>query len=207
MFKKIRKFQDKLERNKPLMILYKTVKTIIAIFLLLVLSVILFQKVTDNNITIGGIRIFNVASGSMYPEYEIGDIIIINETTPDEINIGDNITYLGETGNFDKIIVTHKVIEKREENGEHYFITKGVSNDLADPEITFSQVYGKVIYKTVILSYISKLMSNAVAYFVIFTIISLYASFQIVKMIFDEKNDDDELDDTQKEVTSDGEKE
>lgn len=190
MFKKIKKINEKIENNKLLRIIYKTIKTIVAIFLLLVLFIILFQKVTDNNISIGGIRIFNVASGSMYPEYEIGDIIIINEASAEDIKIGDNITYLGETGNFDKIIVTHKVVEIKNKNGEYHFITKGISNDMADPEISFSQVYGKVIYRTVILSYISKLMSNAVAYFAIFTVISIYASFQIVKIIFDGKEDE-----------------
>ena len=76
MFKKIKKIKQKVENNKPLMITYKIFKWIFGLFLCLILFVILVQKFSNNNLSIGGVRIFSVATGSMKPEYQIGDIIV-----------------------------------------------------------------------------------------------------------------------------------
>lgn len=185
--------------NKTIKTIYKILKTIFSIFLIIVLFVVILQKVTKNNMSAFGIRMFSIASESMKEEYEIGDIIIIKKAEPEEINIGDNVTYLGNKGDMNKLIVTHKVMEKRKENNDYYFITKGTSNEIADPEITYSQIYGKVIYKTFVFSFVGRLMTNLYAYYALFVTVGLIVSFQIVKIIYDEKYEDDE--DGEKEET------
>ncbi len=178
--------------NKTIKTIYKILKTIFSIFLIIVLFVVILQKVTKNNMSAFGIRIFSIASESMKEEYEIGDIIIVKKAEPEEINVGDNVTYLGNKGDMNKLIVTHKVMEKRKENNDYYFITKGTSNEIADPEIIYSQIYGKVIYKTFVFSFVGRLMTNLYAYYALFVTIGLIISFQIVKIIYDEKYEDDE---------------
>ena len=76
---------------------------------------------------------------------------------------------LGKEGDFAGKIVTHRVKAVIPgENEEYRFITQGLTNSIADPEITASQIQGKVIYRTVILSFISKLVNNLYSmYFVI----------------------------------------
>ena len=41
----------------------------------LILIVVLFQRFTNNNASIGGIRVFNIVTESMLPEYKVGDIL------------------------------------------------------------------------------------------------------------------------------------
>lgn len=172
----------KLKENKALKIIGNILYTISFILVLLILIVVLIQRFSDNNVAIAGIRIFNVATGSMEPKYNVGDVLISKEVDPSEIEIGDDITYEGEKGSFDGKIVTHQVIEKKEENGKYTFVTKGIANNEADPEISENQVYGKVIYKSVILSFISNITRNIYLFY--FCIIVPMAII-IAKMIVD----------------------
>ena len=139
----------KIRDNKILNITFNVVKTIITIFLLLLICIIFIQRVTNNNFAIGGIRVFTIITGSMEPVYKVGDMIISIETKPEKIEVGDNVVYKGEKGDFKGKIVTHQVIEKKQDNT---FITKGVNNTIEDPEIKGNQIIGKVIYKTFILT-------------------------------------------------------
>ena len=54
------------------------------------------QRVTNNDFSIGGIRIFTIVTGSMEPKYKIGDVLIAKETEPSKIKIGDAISYLAK---------------------------------------------------------------------------------------------------------------
>ena len=168
--------------NKILRGIGKTIYVLLYIIVLLVLLVVVIQRFSGNNATIGGFRIFNVATGSMIPVYNVGDILVSKEISPEKIQVGDNIVYKGEKNEFNGKVVTHRVISKREENGKYYFVTQGVANELADPEISEEQVYGKIIYKTIILSFVSKIINNIYTfYFLIFVPIAII----ICKIIVD----------------------
>lgn len=187
----IKKIKKKIESNKLLTITYKILKGIFTAFLLCALLLIIMQKVSDNNIAIGGIRIFSVASESMKDEYAIGDIIITKKVGPTEINVGDNVTYLGNKFEMAGLVVTHKVVSRRKEDGTYYYITKGTANEIEDPEITFDQIYGKVIYKSILFGFVGRAITNIYIYYGVFTVIGLFASYQIVKIIFEEKEEED----------------
>lgn len=186
----IRKILD----NKILRFIYRFIETIIWIVLFAIMVVVFIQRFFDNSkISINGMRIFNVVTGSMYPEYKVGDIIITKETPIEDINVGDNVTYLGNKRDFTGLIVTHKVVDKEEIDGEIMFTTKGIASELEDPKITYSQIYGKVVYKTVVLSYLSKLLSNKYAYYIIFMVIGVITSCNIVaNKLYDEDDNDEE---------------
>ena len=170
--------------NKILKFIYNFIKTIIWIVLFAIVVVVFIQRFFDNDkLSINGMRIFNVATGSMYPEYKIGDIIITKEVPVNDIKVGDNVTYLGEKYDFAGLIVTHKVVDKEEKDGEVLFTTKGVASEIEDPKITYSQIYGKVIYRTVVLSYLSKLLTNKYAYYIIFMVIGVITSIEISSSI------------------------
>lgn len=179
--KKIFEIKNKIEEH----IVYKIFKGIAYAFVALLLFVIIVQKVSHNNLSIGGVRIFMIISESMKGEYDIGDILVSKKVPASEININDNVTYLGEKQPVNGLIVTHKVIEKRQDGDNTYFVTRGLANYLSDPEIRYDQIYGKVIYKTVFLSFIAKLMNNRLSYYLLFTIVALIISIEIVSMIFD----------------------
>ena len=156
----------KLRKNKAVKIIGNILYVLSFILVVLILLVVLIQRFSGNDIALGGIRVFYVASGSMLPEYEVGDILISMETDPEDINVGDAVTYLGDEGDIKGKVVTHEVIEKRQdENGKYIFVTKGTANTIADPEITEDQVYGKVVYRAVLLSAICKILQNMYGFY------------------------------------------
>lgn len=178
--------------KKGFQILVKIIKTITLLFLLLLLSVVLIQKFGNNKYSVGGYRIFMIASESMTPEYEIGDILVSKVVEPNTIEVGDNITYLGAKGDFKNLVVTHKVISKREENNQYYFQTKGLANSIADPEINEEQVYGKVVYKATVFSLLGHLLQNNIAYYVLFVLVGISLSYEIICYVKELKDDDEE---------------
>ena len=147
----------------------------------------------NNSLSLGGYRIFIVATGSMEPKYLVSDVLLSKEVAISEINVGDDVVYQGKEGTFKDKVVTHQVIEKWEEDGTYKFITKGIANEEADPEITGSQIYGKVQAKIRSLSYIGKVISNLyVFYFFIFLPIALIIYRQIRNIVSDLTHDDED---------------
>lgn len=180
----------KIKENKALKVIGNIIYILLFIIVILMLVVVILQRVSDNSISFGGYRLFTVATGSMEPEYQVGDVLISQEIDPNEIQVGDNIVYRGNTGSFKDKIVTHQVVSIREENGEKKITTKGIANVEEDPEIDGSQVYGKVIYKVKTLSFIGQIIKNIyVFYFIIFVPIAIII-FRQVRIIL--KKDDDE---------------
>ena len=193
MKKKIKKIKE----NKALQIIGKILYILVFIIVILMLIVVILQRTTNNTVSLGGFRIFTVATGSMVPEYEVGDILISKETDPSEIKVDDDIVYKGEKGNFKDKVVTHRVISiEKQEDGNYKIITKGIANSEQDPEITQEQVLGKVVYKVKSLSFISKLISNIyIFYFFIFIPIALIIFKQIKNIIASGEETEDEEDD------------
>ena len=164
--------------------LWKIIKGFISVVLFLILLVVLFQKFTDSKITIGNIYIFQVATSSMVPDYQVGDVIIVKKENLDNIEIGDDITYLGKASSVKDLRITHRVVKKRQENNEYYFTTKGIANEIEDPEIKGDSIYGKVVYKTFIFSFLGRLMTNILWYYIIFIVVGVSISYDIISSHF-----------------------
>ncbi len=173
-------------------LLFKTIKGIITFFLLVILLVVVLQKFTNNKIALGNIYIFQVATGSMEPVYKVGDIIVVSKTNPKDLKIGDDVTYHGSENEFAGLTITHRIINTRYENGKYYFITKGVANTGEDPEISEDNVYGKVIYHTVLFSFVGRLMTNIILYYALFILVGVSFSYEIISTYFIKDDDDDE---------------
>ena len=179
-------------------IAWKIIKGIFITFLALILVLVVFQKVTKNKLAIGNIYIFQVVTESMTPEYKVGDIIVVKKESPDKIKVGDDVTYLGTDSSVKDMRITHRVIEKKEKDGKYYFTTKGIANEVEDPQINEDNLYGKVIYKTIIYSFIGRLMTNTVAYYLIFILIGASLSYDVVMSYI--KKDDNNEDKDEKEI-------
>lgn len=185
--KKIKEFKDKLESNLLYRIISKTVNVIFTLVCILLIVIIIAQKL---NFSIGGIRMYSVVTGSMEPEYKIGDIFFLKEESTDNINVGDDVTYVSTYGDTYGLTITHRVIDKRfSDDGKVYYTTKGTANMIQDVEIESSQILGKVLYKTKVLSFINKVLNNIYAYFIIFTIVGITTSLQIISATLDKEDE------------------
>ncbi len=181
---------EKIKNNKPLKVLGNILYVFVFIVVVFVLFVVALQRFSNNSISLGGVRIFSVATGSMVPKYEIGDILIAKETDPKDLNVGDDIAYQGKVGGLNGKVVTHEIISiEQNQDGNYKIITKGKANIAEDPEIDQTQVQGKIIYKVQSLSLISKLISNVyIFYFLIFIPIALII-FKWIRSIASNKDD------------------
>ena len=190
MLKKIKKIKE----NKALKIIGNILYSILFLIVVLMLIIVIIQRTSNNSISIGGYRIFAVATGSMVPKYEVGDVLISKEIEPSEIKVGDTVVYKGEVGGFKDKFVTHQIQSiNKQEDGTYKFTTKGISNIEADPEISETQVYGKIIYKVKTLSLISKLILNVyVFYFFVFVPIAIIIYKHIRNLIREDEEEDED---------------
>lgn len=191
---------NKLRENKAIKIIGNILYYLLVIIVLLILAVVLFQRVSNNNASIGGIRIFNIVTESMVPEYNVGDILVSKSIDPSKVKVGDDLVYLGNTGSFQDKIITHRVIAiEQGEDGKYLFYTQGIANPEPDPVVSEDQIYGTIIYKTVILSFISKIINNLFGfYFLIFVPLTVLIIVKIIK-IHGEKDDEDDEEDEESE--------
>lgn len=195
--------KEEKKSKKVFDIISTIIKIICIILLILLITVLALQRFSNNEIAVGGFRIFNVATGSMVPKYNVGDVLIIKEVDPDSLEVGDDITYLGKVDTFKNRVVTHQIVRIDETVGGRIFHTKGIANDTEDPQITSEQIYGKVIYKCVVISLLTKLMNNLTAFYIIvFIPFALLIFLQIKDYIADKKELDDEDDDNNTEDDS-----
>ncbi len=173
----------KITENPVLKLINNIIYVILFLIVASVLFVVILQRASNNAIALGGVRVFNIISESMIPKYNIGDVLVVKSIEPQNIKVGDDIAYIGQESTFNQKIVTHQVIKIDYENGEYIFHTKGIANILEDPLVHQNQVFGKVVYKIWILSFISKILSNVyVVFFGIFVPIVVLIFWTILKL-------------------------
>ena len=164
-----KKYEKKLIIKRLLKIVY--VPIIAGIILITILAGYKKCVKHENNISILGFRQYVVATGSMEPEYNIGDLIVIRETTKEEIKIGDVINYISETG-IDTI--THRLVDIIQKDGQTYYKTKGDNNNSVDPElVNYSQVKGILVFKISKLGTVITKMFTGTGIAILFAVIIL----------------------------------
>ncbi len=181
-------------KMKAVKIIGKTLKAILTIVLLVIFVFVVAQRFSKGKINMFGYQAYTVVTGSMRPEIEVGDIIVIDKVDPGSLEIGDVVTYEGEKGDLKGLVLTHRIIEKRkdEKDQKYYFTTKGDANEAIDPEISQDSIRGKVIYKSVVFSFVSKLMTHDVFYYGLFIVISIYFIYQVLSIILSKDDEADE---------------
>lgn len=167
------------------------------IILLLLFLVILsgFQRFSNQH-NLFGYRVYIVASGSMIPTYNIGDTLLIKEMDASNIKKGDAVTYIGDDVGIDGMIITHQVQEvEMGEDGEYYFHTKGIANNIEDPIVSEEQVLGKVVYRFFLLSFIGRITTSKLLLFCFIAIpIAILIAIEIIKLIYKKDDEDEDAD-------------
>lgn len=103
-----------------------------------------------------GCRVFNIVSGSMEPEYSVGDLIYVQEVDPATIKPGDVITFVL---NEDLVVATHRVVRVDAEKQRLY--TKGDANDTEDgAPVHYKNVIGIPRFAIPGLGYVSDFIQN-----------------------------------------------
>lgn len=131
----------------------KNVVNIINIILLIILMPILIISLIliiksyidkDNVPSVFGYSPLIVLSGSMETEIYTGDLVVVKKVKEDTIKEGDIIAFYTDSSK--ETIITHRIMEIKEEDGKIKYITKGDSNITKDAEEVDSDlVVGKYI--------------------------------------------------------------
>ena len=110
-----------------------TVFCIILIPILIINVSLIVRSFThpDEVPSVGCIFPMIVLTDSMYPQIHSGDLIICHTEDPENIKVGDVISFFDPAGNGTSV-VTHKVAQITEKNGELAWVTRGIANNADD---------------------------------------------------------------------------
>ncbi|MBQ1372369.1 MAG: signal peptidase I [Oscillospiraceae bacterium] len=117
--------------------------TILGTILCIILTPILIINVTliaksyinkDEVPNFNGLLPMIVLTDSMYPVIESGDLIICSTINPEDVQKGDIISFFDPEGNGTSV-VTHRVVEIIQEDGQLSFRTRGDFNNTDDKEL------------------------------------------------------------------------
>ena len=91
-----------------------------------------------------------VLTGSMEPNYPVGSLIFAKEEDPENLKVGDVITYRLD----EDTVVTHRIVEINQE--EQTVTTKGDANSDNDGSpVSYPNIVGKAQFKITYLGYIA----------------------------------------------------
>lgn len=122
-----------------------------------ILSSVLVGAVVLLAVLLAGVRLigltpYTVLSGSMEPAYHVGSIIYVKDVEPQELKLGDPVTFYLSG----KTIATHRIVEVINEGTPQLsFRTKGDANETVDGAIPASAVIGKPVFTVPYLGYVS----------------------------------------------------
>lgn len=85
---------------KILNVIVKTIKAIVTLFIVFVVSTIFIQRISDNKINLGGISIYTIITQSMEPKYNVGDMVFSKKVDTSTLKVGDDVVYMGKEGDF-----------------------------------------------------------------------------------------------------------
>ncbi len=149
---------------------------LVLILLIIVFLIILFFNKKMEKISMFGIKGMVVVSGSMEPNINVGDIVIVKKKRQDEIKVNDVIAF--KNGN---VVVTHRIVDIIDDK----YQTKGDNNNVADEDlIQYDNVEGVKIFKIPLLGYVILFIrDNFVLILVLLGMLMLYLTFKKGKQI------------------------
>ena len=127
-------------------VLFDIFTVLVVLFVIFLMILMLQMKgLTTNGISLGGYRMFLVQTPSMTPIYPAGSVVITKTVPPDELNVGDAISFRVE---YSDAVVTHRIQKIEKTSAGYYeFTTKGDANEVNDSsKVESSNVLGVVIF-------------------------------------------------------------
>lgn len=125
-----------------------------------------------------------IMSGSMEPTIMAGDAIV-NKRVDGELEVGDIVTYRSEDPHFYGIMITHRIIDIKQENGELVYVTKGDDNSTPDRlSVKRNQIYGKVVMVIPKIGYLQMFLATSYGWIIAVVIPCVgVIAYDVVKLI------------------------
>jgi signal peptidase I len=109
---------------------------------------------------LAGATPYTVLTGSMRPHYPPGTLLVVRPVDPEDVLIGDVITFQLESGR--SAVASHRVIGVgRAADGELQYVVKGDANAVRDEEpVRAVQVRGRLWYAVPYLGYVNNVLTG-----------------------------------------------
>ncbi|MBQ6818575.1 MAG: signal peptidase I [Clostridia bacterium] len=176
--------------KKVLQTLGSVLTTILVVFtvFIMIFTIVSFNTVGKQEATIMGYKPNIVLTDSMQGVFNVGDIVVSKVVDTATIQPGDVITfYSSDPVNYGEVI-THKVKDLTQHNGELAFVTYGTTTGEEDayPAIS-SDVLGKYQFRIPKLGYLFQFLKQPAGYFTIilipFLILIGMQAFKFFKLV------------------------
>lgn len=106
-----------------------------------------------------GSTAYTVLTGSMRPSLPPGTLIVVKPIAPEDIRIGDVLTYQLESG--EPEVITHRVVSMgATTDGEHRLTLRGDANNTDDEPVIAQQVRGSLWYSVPYLGYVNSALTG-----------------------------------------------
>lgn len=135
------------------------------------------------------INLYTIVSGSMEPNINVYDVVFdVRVDNPEDIKIGDVITFRSTSSISKDLIVTHRVIDIKKNGEEYEYVTKGDNNPTSDSDTAkYNNIIGVVKLKFPQLGRIQFFVSSKLGWFLIVLLpamcVIIYDVIKIIKMM------------------------
>lgn len=129
---------------------------------------------------------YTIVSPSMVPNINVLDVaVVVRANDPEDIKVGDIITFNSTDYRYSGVTITHRVIEiDQTSDGTYLYTTKGDANNTPDSSrVAFNNVFGKVVLRIPKLGYLQYILSNAYGWIIIIVVPAvLIIAYDIFKL-------------------------
>ena len=161
----------------------------VALSVALLLAVVALGAILIVIPKIAGATPLTVLTNSMEPGLPPGTLIIVKPVDPDDIQIGDVVTYQIQSGK--PGVITHRVIGIDALGAEKRFIFQGDNNGAPDTELVRAvQIQGRLWYSVPYAGFVNSAVNGEDKSWIVYVIAGLllsYAVWMIVSGIFGRK--------------------
>ena len=141
------------------------------------------QKGEDYKPAVG---LYTILTPSMTPNIKPYDVIVdVVVDEPSDIEIGDVITFVSSASLTKGMVITHRVVNIKEENGNLVYYTKGDNNLSPDgAPAQFKNVLGKVLFKIPKLGYLQRFLATKLGWLIVVVIPAVCVIISDILKIF-----------------------
>lgn len=130
-----------------------------------------------------GWRVDIVVSGSMEPELKVGSLAITHPVDPEDIAVGDIITFNPRGVTLNENMVSHRVVNVNR-NSPLYFETKGDANAQVDPfTVPARNLVGRVDFHTPYLGYVAQFLRTTLGFVLGLVLPGLVVIFMYIRSV------------------------
>lgn len=116
----------------------RLITAVLGVILIVTMYAAISTRLSGGHPKIFGLQWYEVMSGSMEPAVHTGSVIFDKPSVNiSALKVGDVITFRAPNAEYgaDQMLITHRISQIKNQNGQVMFQTKGDANDAADPDL------------------------------------------------------------------------